>query len=105
MGENESENKQEALAVPPTPPSAEHATEPGPEQSASRDERLEQARKFLQDAQVQGTTPERKAEFLKSKGLSESDIEGLLNEVAQDGRPELPQASVCSTPSGCLYMD
>ncbi|KAK4040459.1 peroxisomal membrane anchor protein conserved region-domain-containing protein [Parachaetomium inaequale] len=93
MGEAENENKQETLATPPTLASAEHATEPGPEQSTSRDERLEQARKFLQDAQVQGTTPERKAEFLKSKELSESDIEGLLNEVAQDGRPESPQAS------------
>ncbi|KAK3387249.1 peroxisomal membrane anchor protein conserved region-domain-containing protein [Podospora didyma] len=41
---------------------------------------LERARKFLQDADVQKTTPERKAEFLKSKGIPERDIEELLKD-------------------------
>lgn len=93
MSDAEKENKSEALASPPTQQSQPNA-EPEPEQGASRDSTLEQAKKFLQEAQVKDTTRERKAEFLKSKGLSEKDIEGLLDEVTQDGRPE-SQASVC----------
>ncbi|KAK4251634.1 peroxisomal membrane anchor protein conserved region-domain-containing protein [Corynascus novoguineensis] len=85
MGEADKENKQDVLA--------ETVAESVSEQSPSREERLEQARKFLQDAQVQNTTSERKAEFLKSKGLSESDIQGLMNETAQDGREEESQSS------------
>ncbi|KAK4153898.1 peroxisomal membrane anchor protein conserved region-domain-containing protein [Chaetomidium leptoderma] len=84
MSEPKGGNKQEVLAAPPDEPSAEPATEP----STSREEALEQARKFLQDVEVQNTTPERKAEFLKGKGLSESDIEELLKEVTHDGRQE-----------------
>jgi hypothetical protein len=90
MGAPETENKQEVLPPAPGQPSAE----PAPESTPSREETLEQARKFLQDAQVKNTPPERRAEFLKSKGLSESDIEGLLKEVTQYGRLE-SQASVC----------
>jgi hypothetical protein len=89
MSDAEKENKPEALAAPPTGSSAEPKTEANTPETT-----LEQARKFLQDAEVQDTTPERKAEFLKSKGLSESDIQGLLNEVTQDARLE-SQASVC----------
>lgn len=96
MGDTEKENKQDVSAASPD----QANVEPAGEKSASREEALEQARKFLQDAQVQNTTPERKAEFLKSKGLSESDIEGLLKEVTQDGRPE-PQASVRLSVHGC----
>ncbi|AEO71326.1 uncharacterized protein THITE_2123540 [Thermothielavioides terrestris NRRL 8126] len=87
MGDGEKENKSEPQATAPLLPGAEPTTKPR-QQSASREETLLQARRFLQDAQVQNTTPERKVEFLKSKGLSESDIEGLLKEVSQDGRPE-----------------
>jgi hypothetical protein len=90
MGESETENKQEALSPAPSQLNAESAPEP----ASSREETLEQARRFLQDAQVQNTPPERRAEFLKSKGLSETDIEELVQEVTQDGRPE-SRASVC----------
>lgn len=100
MSKSEAEKKQEeVLAASADQPAAEAAAEPAvtpvAEQGPSQEEKLEQARKFLQDAQVHNTTPERKAEFLKSKGLSDSDIEGLLKEVTHDGRPEA-QASVCS---------
>ncbi|KAL2261202.1 hypothetical protein VTK26DRAFT_4584 [Humicola hyalothermophila] len=84
MSETEKENKPETVAPAPAQPK----NESGPEQSTSPAATLDQARKFLQDAQVQGTTRERKAEFLKSKGLSESDIEGLLNEITHDGQPQ-----------------
>ncbi|SPQ27694.1 de1e5057-1006-4277-be0b-52db4bc4e777 [Thermothielavioides terrestris] len=96
MGDGEKENKSEPQATAPLLPGAEPTTKPR-QQSASREETLLQARRFLQDAQVQNTTPERKVEFLKSKGLSESDIEGLLKEVSQDGRPEA-QASRIKNP-------
>ncbi|KAL2195895.1 peroxisomal membrane anchor protein conserved region-domain-containing protein [Corynascus similis CBS 632.67] len=85
MGEADKESKQDVLA--------ETVTESVSEQSLSREERLEQARKFLQDTQVQNTTSERKVEFLRSKGLSESDIQELLNETAQDGREEESQST------------
>ncbi|KAK4122585.1 hypothetical protein N657DRAFT_681588 [Parathielavia appendiculata] len=84
MGEFKTENKQEVLALV----SNQHQADPAPEQTLSSEETLKQAKKFLHDAQVRNTPPERRAEFLKSKGLSESDIEGLLKEVTQDGRPE-----------------
>ncbi|KAK4111150.1 hypothetical protein N656DRAFT_780949 [Canariomyces notabilis] len=57
-------------------------------QTAPPEARLEQARKFLRDAQVQNEIPERKAQFLRSKGFSDSDIEGLLKEVLQDSGQE-----------------
>ncbi|KAK3314921.1 hypothetical protein B0H66DRAFT_627715 [Apodospora peruviana] len=41
---------------------------------------LEQARKFLQDPEVQKETPERKATFLKSKGIPQ----GAINELLKD---------------------
>lgn len=99
MGDAEKEADQKVLATPPPLAAQPDNAEPAPEAAAaqpaaeqatpSREEKLEQARKFLQDAQVQNTTPERKAEFLKSKGLSEGDIEALLKEVSHDGRPEV----------------
>ena len=97
MGESEEENKQEVLANSADQQSAAPAPAPEAEQATPREEKLAQAKKFLQDAEVQNTTPERKAEFLKSKGLVDSDIEGLLNEVTQDGQQEPTQTSVCST--------
>ncbi|KAK4101393.1 hypothetical protein N658DRAFT_523889 [Parathielavia hyrcaniae] len=84
MGEPEADNKQKVLA----PGASRGQAEPAPEQTPSREEALDHARKFLQDAQVQDTPPERRTEFLRSKGLSESDIEELLKEVTRDGRLE-----------------
>ncbi|KAK3684256.1 peroxisomal membrane anchor protein conserved region-domain-containing protein, partial [Podospora appendiculata] len=53
---------------------------------------LEQARKFLQDALVQTETTERKAAFLKSKGIPQSDIDELLLDGASAAQPEPAQA-------------
>ncbi|KAK3901948.1 peroxisomal membrane anchor protein conserved region-domain-containing protein [Staphylotrichum tortipilum] len=104
MGDAEKETDQKVLATPPPPTAQPDNAEPAPEPAAaepaaeqtttSREEKLEQARKFLQDAQVQNTTPERKAEFLKSKGLAEGDIEALLKEVSHDGRPEIKEERI-----------
>ncbi|KAK4240260.1 peroxisomal membrane anchor protein conserved region-domain-containing protein [Achaetomium macrosporum] len=89
MGDLKNETKSESPAALPTPPSAESSAEP----CTSREETLQQARKFLQDTKVQNTTSERKAEFLRSKGLSDADIEELLKEVSQDARPESQTSS------------
>lgn len=96
MGDVGKEGKPDAAAAPP----ARHSAGSRSEQVESRETRLEQARRFLQDAQVQSATRERKAEFLKSKGLSEGDIEELLKEVASDVRTP-PRGSVGHLPSSC----
>ena len=44
---------------------------------------LEQARKFLEDEEVRRSPPERKAEFLRSKGFEQRDIDQLLSEEDQ----------------------
>jgi hypothetical protein len=41
---------------------------------------MEQAKKFLQDEEVRRYPRDKKIEFLKSKGLSESDIQQLTAE-------------------------
>lgn len=56
---------------------------------------LDQARKFLQDESVRESSREKKAEFLKSKGLGEADINTLLDET--DARPTSPAATTTTT--------
>jgi len=87
MGDTEADQKQQVLAPSRDQQHTQPTVQPSTPQELeeSQEEKLQQARKFLQDANVQNTTPERKVEFLKSKGLSESDIEGLLKEVTRDG--------------------
>lgn len=96
MSDSDKENGAEAPTAPPVQP----RPKPAAQEPQPREATLEQARKFLQDAKVQNATPERRAEFLKSKGLSEKDIEELLKEVTQDARPELsvrPPPAECQT--------
>ncbi|KAK6086746.1 peroxin 14/17 [Seiridium cupressi] len=45
---------------------------------------LDQARKFLSDDNVRSASKEKKTEFLKSKGLTNEDIETLLNEESSN---------------------
>jgi hypothetical protein len=75
-------------------PAWQKAAQPEPdaevESSKEAPATLEQARRFLEDPEVQKQTPERKIEFLRSKGLSESDIEELLKDVSQDPQTEPP---------------
>lgn len=58
---------------------------------------IEQARKFLQDEEVQRATRDRKKEFLKSKGVDEAIIIQLLDE-----RPEESPTKVSRFPCGDL---
>ncbi len=57
---------------------------------------LEQARKFLQDEEVQKSSRERKAEFLKGKGVSQDDIDRLFSEEDEQGAQATIQGSVGS---------
>jgi hypothetical protein len=63
-------------------------------ENASRapDATLGQARQFLQDPEVQITSHERKAEFLRSKGFSKDIIDALLSEDAAIGEQEVGDA-------------
>ncbi|KAK8039417.1 hypothetical protein PG993_007828 [Apiospora rasikravindrae] len=56
---------------------------------------LDQARRFLADASVQGQSRDKKAEFLKTKGLQNEDIEKLLSE---ENETETPSASPSKPP-------
>ncbi|KAK3343852.1 peroxisomal membrane anchor protein conserved region-domain-containing protein [Lasiosphaeria hispida] len=54
---------------------------------------LEQARKFVWDPAVQTATKERKSEFLRTKGVSQADIDELLKDDALEPQAE-PHAAV-----------
>lgn len=61
----------------PNDASASEATEATTTTEAS----IEQARQFLKDENVQSHSVEKKAEFLKSKGFSDEQIQALLGEI------------------------
>lgn len=65
--------------------------------SAAAPSTLQKARAFLADENVQGQSREKKVEFLKSKGISEDDIESLL---AENNEKDAPQSleSAAATP-------
>ncbi|KAI1649468.1 peroxisomal membrane anchor protein conserved region-domain-containing protein [Daldinia loculata] len=51
---------------------------------------LDQARKFLKDETVQNSSIDKKREFLKGKGLDDTQIKQLLDEVEQDAQASNP---------------
>lgn len=59
--------------------------------------KLEQAKQFLKDPEVRKETTERKVEFLKSKGITQSDIDELLKDELLQVPPET-QGPVCRPP-------
>ncbi|KAK4172084.1 putative PEX14/17 peroxisomal biogenesis factor 14/17 [Triangularia setosa] len=63
----------------------------------TREATIEQARIFLKDTETKKATPEQRAEFLKSKGLSDTDIQDLLKEVTQDA-PTPSEAPLTTSP-------
>ncbi|KAM7183505.1 peroxisomal membrane protein PEX14 [Naviculisporaceae sp. PSN 640] len=82
---------QKAQAAPETKAEAPASTEiPNPST-------LEQAKIFLKDPEVQKETTERKVEFLKSKGITQSDIDQLLKDELLQVQPE-PQAPLTALP-------
>lgn len=68
-------------------------SQPEPAGSVSVPTTVDQARRFLADESIRGASRDRKAEFLKSKGLQDEDIEKLLSEVNEaDIASTLPSA-------------
>ncbi|KAH6688293.1 peroxin 14/17 [Plectosphaerella plurivora] len=70
MGDSENDTK---------PPPADQHDAPAPDTTDAPDLH-DVARRFLRDEAVKGTSRERKAEYLKEKGLNEEDINALLDE-------------------------
>lgn len=94
MGDQNDEPKAAAPAWQATqPPTATDETEQPKSEPPTT---LDQARKFLQDPEVQKHSPEQKTEFLKTKGVSDADIETILREAAQEVQPEPPQTPAVS---------
>ncbi|KAI0484547.1 peroxisomal membrane anchor protein conserved region-domain-containing protein [Xylariaceae sp. FL0804] len=60
---------------------------------------LAQARKFLDDETVRSASVEKKRDFLKSKGLDESQVQKLLSGVEEDAEAAPERESRESTPS------
>jgi len=106
MGEAKAEPRPDVPPWQQGPSKAEHATEPGNEPRTeskaesqagagtdpdeSQSATLEDARKFLQDPEVQKEPTERKIEFLRSKGVSPSDVEELAKDSSLLPQTEPP---------------
>lgn len=59
----------------------------------SEEDLLDQARRFLEDANIRHAPREKKAVFLQAKGVSSQDIETLLGKATQqDVSPDLEAA-------------
>ncbi|KAI1388460.1 peroxisomal membrane anchor protein conserved region-domain-containing protein [Hypoxylon trugodes] len=54
---------------------------------------LDQARKFLRDENVRNSSIEKKAEFLKSKGFDDAQVQELLEEADQDTEASNPPST------------
>ncbi len=107
MGDSEDTNKPQA---PPAWQMAQPSPSPSPEEPRAETtdtnvtSTLEQARKFLQDPDVQKETAERKAEFLRGKGIPQSDINELLKDSTQEAYAEPqtePETLVVCIPLRC----
>lgn len=86
MGDSDEKIKPDVPAWQQAPPQDAQTTGSTEEPPAT----LEQARKFLQDPQVRIESAERKREFLRGKGISQRDIDALLEEVAQEEQADPP---------------
>jgi hypothetical protein len=71
------------------------ANDPQPKSIPSRSATLHQARKFLDDKDVQSSSTERKREFLRSKGLEVTEIDELLAEEAHKEESEVSLQVSC----------
>lgn len=72
------------------------ATEDKP-QSQAEGQQLEVARRFLEEDEVRKSSRGKKAHFLKSKGISDDDIEKLLGKAKEDeaSSPSSSSSQVC----------
>lgn len=81
MSDSDDSNKQKAPALP----AWQQAASKTPPQNT-----LELAKKFLEDDEVRDASREKKADFLKIKGVSEQDIQKLLEDTDQQQPPSPP---------------
>lgn len=73
----DSEEKPLSAPVPEAQPEPQHDNSTAPQPEAQ----LDVARRFLDDDEVKSAPREKKAEFLRAKGIAESDIKNLLEET------------------------
>lgn len=95
MGNSESDS---GTGIPAWQKAQSTTTETSSENGQRADATIEQARKFLQDGEVQKATRERKTEFLRGKGIDQAVITQLLDE----GDKEL-DTKVCDYESSCPF--
>ncbi|EHK18679.1 uncharacterized protein TRIVIDRAFT_231517 [Trichoderma virens Gv29-8] len=94
---DDSEGKSSSDGVPKwqlNAPSDEAPADASPSQQESQTDKLEVARRFLDDDAVKAAPRDTKVDFLKSKGVEDEDIEHLLG-----GLEEAPSSAKDSTPS------
>ncbi|GAB0131992.1 hypothetical protein EsDP_00000443 [Epichloe bromicola] len=72
------------------PAAAAAAEQEKPDQQDTQPDQLEVARRFLGEEHVKASSRDKKIEFLKAKGLNESDIERLLGQ-AEESNPAASQ--------------
>ncbi|EFY85891.1 hypothetical protein J3459_014902 [Metarhizium acridum] len=95
MGDSD-QNEKPVASVPAwqREASAEKATEPEqPAQQTDYHQQLQIARRFLDEDPVKSASAAKKAEFLRSKGISEGDIEKLLGQPDMDSESSSPSSS------------
>lgn len=83
------ENNKPAPSVPSWQQAASSPSEDTASQTPSKDKIIEQAKKFLQDDEVKSSSREKKIEFLRAKGLEDTDINGLLEQEEQQQTQQL----------------
>jgi len=98
MGDQNDKPKAAAPAwQAPQPPTATDETQQPKTEPPTT---LDQARKFLQDPEVQKHSADQKTEFLRTKGVSDADIAAILREAALEAPPEPPQTPPVSPSHG-----
>ncbi|KAI9155336.1 hypothetical protein HJFPF1_07918 [Paramyrothecium foliicola] len=83
----------EDKAVPSPAVDELHEKQNGEATTTEPESQLEVARRFLDDDEVKSAPHEKKAEFLRSKGIEESDIDTLLQEVQTSNNTPTTTAS------------
>ncbi|KAI2617436.1 peroxisomal membrane anchor protein conserved region-domain-containing protein [Hypoxylon sp. NC1633] len=68
-------------------------TNPEDQNTGATDTTLDQGRKFLRDEKVRDSSVERQTEFLKSKGLDDTQIQILLKEIEEDTQALTPPST------------
>ncbi|KAF5001442.1 hypothetical protein FGRMN_1038 [Fusarium graminum] len=80
----------------------EHVEESQPDHVATDQEKLEVARRFLENDDVRHAPHDKKVEFLKSKGIDEDEIYALLGRQESTPETEAATSSYAPTPTETL---